>query len=128
MLLFLLIGSFSTGQTNSCDTVYQSPEKSAVYQDGSISRIKYVQNELFPIISACNTINDERITHLKLIFTIDLHGNVIDINFSLENLTHTCQDLLRQKILQMPRWIPATMNDQPVCSEFHFPINCILYR
>lgn len=128
MLLFLLIGSFSTGQTSSCDTVYQSPEKSAVYLDGSISLVKYVQNELFPIISACNTIDDELLTRLTLIFTIDLHGNVIDINFSLENLTHTCQDLLRQKILQMPRWIPATINGQPVCSEFHFPINCIHYK
>lgn len=124
-LLFLLIGSTSISQTNACDTIYQSPEKSAVYQDGSISLIKYVQNELFPTISACNTIDEELMTRLKLIFTIDIHGNVIGINFSLENLTHTCQDLLREKILQMPQWTPATINGQPVCSEFYFPISCI---
>lgn len=115
-------------QTIACDTIYPSPEKSAVYQDGSISLIKYVQNELFPIISTCNTFEDELITRLSLIITIDLYGNVIGIHFNLDNLTRTCQESLRKKILQMPPWTPATINGQPVCSEFHFPINCIHYK
>lgn len=127
-LLFLLISSTSIGQTKTCDTVYPFPEKSAAYQNGRIALLKYVQDELFPIILADSAMRDEFITHLTLIFTIDIHGNAIGINIKPENLTRTCEELLRKKILQMPPWTPATMNDLPVCSEFYFSISCIKYN
>jgi len=88
----------------------------------------YLTNELVPVIAECINRDEELITSLYIILTIDCNGKVIDATFPKHNLTSLCKDDLKQKLLTMDGWTAGQQNGFPVCSKFSWPIGCLKWE
>jgi len=126
LIFFLLTGTILFGQTtNKCDTIYDFVEIMPQYDKGDQGVIKYIMNELSPVISDCMKRDDSVIASLQIILTIDKTGNVVDATFPKPNATEQCKADMKRKLMTMTGWTAGLSNGQPVCCHRSIPIRCL---
>lgn len=126
ILFFNINHAFS--QTEKCDTIYSNPDSLAVFKSGSRSLLEFVSNELIPVIQLKCTNEIEKISSLKIRFTINSFGEVIDakiIQSNPDDLSEDCKNEICLKAKTLKGFKAAFYNGIPVCSYYIFPISCI---
>lgn len=111
---------------SSCDTIYSDVDTMPSYGQGDFQEMyKYFMNEFFPVIGSCMKQEKTMIASISIILTIDQQGKVIDATFPKPEITASCKENLKNKLLTMNGWKPAKKNGQPVCCYVSIPISCI---
>ncbi|MFN6085585.1 MAG: hypothetical protein ACK476_11750, partial [Fluviicola sp.] len=95
IILSIVIKNYSFSQSEKCDTIYSNPDSLAVFSGGSIGLREFVFNELLTVIQLkCNN-EIEKISSLKIRFTINSFGEVIDakiIQSYPDDLSEDCKN------------------------------------
>lgn len=129
-ILFILFFNINCAftQAEKCDTIYSNPDSLAVFKSDSRSLLEFVSNELIPVIKLkCNN-EIEKISSLKIRFTINSFGEVIDakiIHSYPDDLSEDCKNEICLKAKTLKGFKAAFNNGIPVCSYYILPISCI---
>jgi hypothetical protein len=133
ILIFILFFNINCAfsQAEKCDTIYSNPDSLAVFNGGSIGLREFVFNELLTVIQLkCNN-ETEMLSSLKIRFTINSLGEVIDAKFiqpKLDDLSEHCKNEIYAKAKTLKGFKAASNNGIPVCSYYILPINCIKWN
>lgn len=129
-LIFLLpVYNNVLSQSNStCTKIYDGDEvdQEAIYKSGSQSILFDTRKEIYPVFSDCAENGDELITSMRAKLTVDSEGKVIDVVFIRFNASDKCKELVKQKMMSLTGWTPATKDGVNVCSYYYWIISCIL--
>lgn len=128
---FILVNKNAFSQAEKCDTIYSNPDSLAVFKSGSLGLIKFVNNELIPVIQLKCDNEIEKISSLKIRLTINNTGEVINaklIQSFPEDLSTDCEKEICTKFLELNGFKAASNDGLPVCSYYIFPINCIKWN
>lgn len=131
IVTFIFINKNAFSQTEKCDTIYSNPDSLSVFKSGPIGLREFVQNELIPVIQLkCNN-ETEMLSSLKIRFTINSMGEVIDAKFiqpKLDDLSEHCKNEIYAKAKTLKGFKAASNNGIPVCSYYILPISCIKWN
>lgn len=61
-------------------------------------------------------------------FIVNADGTVSDVNIIKGSGNEEVDNAVKELILKMPKWKPATQNGKPVNCFFNLPIACIKYK
>jgi hypothetical protein len=123
--LWLFISADITAQTRTvCDTIYKTPQQAA-HCNNDIDFSKFVINALPAILDSCVNANEEIITKLNLVLTINALGNIVEVQEKRNSLQPVCIKGLQQKLALYKGWHAGKVKNTEVCSYVSFPINCI---
>lgn len=98
------------------------------YETGEKGITDYTTDNLIPIFNNCFTKDDDIISSLFILLTIDKQGNVISVDFPSLQVVLRCKDKLMQELLEMPGWKPGKMGEQAVCTKVALPIRCLKWE
>ncbi len=90
--------------------------------------MSYLNDELIPILSDCAKRDRSLVTSMYLTLTINQKGNVIDVDFRRIDASEACKNELSKNLLSMNGWTPGKVSGEYVCTEYHWPISCILWE
>lgn len=125
---FTFVSKYSFSQAEKCDTIYSNPDSLAIYKGGNKSLLEFVRNELIPVIQLKCDNEIEKISSLKICFTINSMGEVIDAKLIQPNpdvLSTDCEKEISSKFLKLNGFKAASNDGIPVCSYYFLPISCI---
>lgn len=125
MVILVVIYSQILGQTKTCETVYQTVDKSPTYEKGMSALMDYSGKHLAAIISKYHERDEELTAKVIMLVTIDIDGKVVDAVLSNHKLPQDCVDEIRKQLLTMTGWTPGILNGEKVCSKFAWAIGCI---
>ncbi len=129
LIVFLFAFFDGFGQTNSiCDTIYTPTDVMAEYDGGIKGLMNYIHDTLAPIVGKCMDQGDPIIGSLRVHFTIDNTGNVINVDFPRQELSVSCEKNLRSELLKMKGWTPGQIAGKPVCTKYYLPISCLKWQ
>lgn len=126
--LLILTVTTSYAQSKSCDTIYKYTEVIAQFKNEQISLDKYFDKHIIPILVRSRERDNNIITKLQIVLTINSRGNVVDATFSRAKLSERCKEELKKELLTMEGWQSAIMNNQSVCSTYLWPIHCLKWQ
>ena len=115
----------ASGQTKTCETVYQTVDNSPTYDGGMSALTDYSGKHWTSIISKYHDKDEELSTKLIMTLTINTDGKVVDVVLSKHKLSKDCVDEIRKELLTMTGWTSGSLNGQKVCSKFTWIISCI---
>ncbi|MFC2113861.1 energy transducer TonB [Bacteroidota bacterium] len=117
-MILLMIIDVSFGQTNNTISnakVYDNPPQ---FPGGQDSLLNYLKNNIvYPYLEWSNGIQGL----VTATFTIDKSGKIKDLRIS-KGLTPRINDEAIRVLSQMPDWIPALLNENPINAEIDLKI------
>lgn len=127
--MFLLpLGANGQDSHNRCDSIYELIDSVPEYTGGMSGLLKYLQNDLIPILSECNKRDGDLVSSMHLSLIINDQGKVVDVEFQRIEVAKQCKEELRTKLLTMHGWTAGKYKGTPVCSKFNWPISSISWR
>jgi hypothetical protein len=105
-----------------CNKIYNNPHILPQYKGGMIDLLDFVQEELSPAMQDCANDDIASVASLTVQLTIDFNGKVVEVSLPKSKMDTSCQDVLKQKILDMEGWKPGQMNGQEVCCKIFYPL------
>jgi hypothetical protein len=125
LLCFCLLADVAKAQ---CDKLYTQFETGCVYAPGEDSLMKFIRQNLLPVISKLPDTEKQRITKLLIVMTIDTAGKIVNIHLPhFTGSPETAQEL-KNRIAAMKGWTIGKVNEVPVCTEVFWGANCLLWK
>lgn len=116
--------------THLCLQSISQPLKEAlpVYKERkNVLLMKYFSDEITPILLECT--DEPKVgrlpTRLKMILSINENGQVKDVIFPEENLSITCKQLVKRKLLTMEGWEAPQILGKPIKTKYTCNISCL---
>jgi hypothetical protein len=125
---FIFLNKNAFSQTEKCDTIYSNPDSLTVFEGGNKNLMELVLNELIPIIHLKCSNEIDLPSSLKIRFTINSFGEVIDLKMIRPNpdvYSEFCLNEIYTKAKTLKGFKSASNNGIPVCSYYFLPISCI---
>ncbi len=115
-------------QTGGCDTIYNTTETMPHYKNETKGLFDYITQELSPVLAECMKHDNNIVSSLQIILTIDRNGKVIDVDFPQNNLSSYCKNKSKEKLMTMQGWTPGYIKGQAICNKFNWPIKCLKWE
>lgn len=128
LFLFLFIASFLFSQTKvdsvSGKLIATEIETMPEFPGGADKLMKYVSENL--VIPNLKEYPPSGKVYSKFIINAD--GTVSDVQIMKGSGSSEVDNAVKELILKMPKWKPATQNGKPVNCAFNLPIACIKFK
>jgi len=110
-------------------SIYQSlKEARPVYKKGNnLLLMKYASTEIMPVLLKCT--DEPKIEHLpnrlRMVLSINEDGVITDVIFPEDNLSTSCKQLVKKKLLKMAGWEAPQILGKPIKTKYTWNISCL---
>jgi protein TonB len=125
LLILLLLSSIAFSQEpkeNRTSNIFEFPEVEAEYPGGFPALQKYLMDNL--VYSKDSSLQTQHIK-MYISFVINADGTVCDVEID-QGSNKLFDQMVKNMILEMPKWIPAKQQDHSVRSRCRLPVNICL--
>ena len=121
-IIFCSIFTISAQENNTNDSVYSFVDKQAEFTGGEKELVRWVNQHInYPFFAMENGIQGKVLVK----FTIEKDGSISDITV-VKSVHKSLDDEAIRLVKLMPKWQPATNNEEVVRSNFTMPFTFVL--